>query len=244
MIQAIYHVSTRDMIRVIHDDDTHDTQWYNQDIWWYIMISCIENSLFLYWKFPQSRVKRRSPTVQVLFFLSFLNLNFNLNFAHRTLRHSYHRCGCTSALLWRWEGGVMFCCFHGALTRHELFEGQTETRRNLRRNNAKHGHWSYGIDTEWYLVLKSINRSFLLHVLTRVYWKTASCNTCITAKHISKIDSKSQVKKSLNINNRQPYEAYRLYFWGKQWWKGWPEMTVGFTVLPLDVCLKSSQVYT
>ena len=52
---SIYHVSTRDMIHMIQDDDTHDTQWYNQDIWWYIMISCIENSLFLYWKLPQSR---------------------------------------------------------------------------------------------------------------------------------------------------------------------------------------------
>jgi hypothetical protein len=47
---SIYHVSTRDMIYEIQDDDTHDTQWYNQEIWWYIMISCIENSLFLYWK--------------------------------------------------------------------------------------------------------------------------------------------------------------------------------------------------
>jgi hypothetical protein len=27
-----YHVSTRDMIYEIHDDDTHDTQWYNEDI--------------------------------------------------------------------------------------------------------------------------------------------------------------------------------------------------------------------
>ena len=57
---SIYHVSTRDMIYEIHDDDTHDTQWYNEDIWWYIMISCIENSLFLYRKFPQSQLEALS----------------------------------------------------------------------------------------------------------------------------------------------------------------------------------------
>ena len=50
----IYHVSTRDMIYMILYMIYHDTWWYNVDIWWYIMISCIEIDLFLYWKKPQS----------------------------------------------------------------------------------------------------------------------------------------------------------------------------------------------